>query len=87
MRATLDKIADELMILPPSDRLELAEALILRTPDFADAATEKAWSDEVQQRAEDLKAGRENLIPAKDSFAAARKALRETRPSSLHRPS
>jgi putative addiction module component (TIGR02574 family) len=85
MTASLKKIADDLMKLPPGDRIELAETLILNTPEFASAEIEDAWDAELKRRIDAAEAGREEMVPSKKSFAAARKALNEARRPSLRR--
>ena len=85
MTATLQKIADDLMKLPPTERIELAEALILNTPEFVDGGVEAAWDEELRRRIDDVDAGREKLIPSEESFASARKSLDEARRASLSR--
>ena len=79
MTATLQKIADDLVKLKPRDRIELAEALIANVPAFADAKTAEAWEKEIDRRLDDYEAGRVEVIPAKESFARARKLLHEAR--------
>ncbi len=77
MTATLKRIAGDLMTLEPEDRIELAEVLIASVPAFATEGTAKAWDKEIDRRLDEYEAGQAKVVSAEQSFARARKALRE----------
>ncbi|MBA2543861.1 MAG: addiction module protein [Deltaproteobacteria bacterium] len=71
------KYVDELLKLPPDERSEAAEALLLSLeqepePDD-DAAIATAWAKEIEKRIEDNESG----IPAETVFAEARARLQK----------
>lgn len=72
------KHVDELLKLPPDERSEAAEALLLSLeqepePDDDDAAIAAAWAKEIEKRVEDNEPG----IPAETVFAEARARLQK----------
>ena len=77
MTATLKKIANDLMTLPPEERLELADTLYERANSGDAKAVERAWSDEIKRRVEDMESGRVKLIPAEEVHAGIRRKLDE----------
>lgn len=60
--------------LTPEDRAQLADRLI--TSLFEDHEIESAWASEVERRIEEIESGRAKLIPAADSIARARAAIK-----------
>jgi putative addiction module component (TIGR02574 family) len=77
MAATLKKLEDEVMSLPPRSRARLAMRLIAsldREP--ADRDAEALWKDEAQRRLEELSSGKIEGIPAGTALAKARAVLR-----------
>jgi putative addiction module component (TIGR02574 family) len=60
--------------LTPEDRAQLADRLI--TSLFEDHEIESAWASEVERRIEEIESGRTKLIPAADSIARARAAIK-----------
>jgi putative addiction module component (TIGR02574 family) len=77
MTATLKKIANDLMTLPPEERLELADTLYERANSGDTKAIEHAWSEEIKRRVQDVKASRVKLIPAEEVHADIRRKLDE----------
>ena len=55
MTTTAQKLLEEAMALPPSDRAELA-AQLLATLDEMEADVETAWAAEIQRRAGEARA-------------------------------
>jgi putative addiction module component (TIGR02574 family) len=48
-------------------------------------ALEKAWTQEIRRRVEEIKSGKAKAIPADEAMAKARRALHKIRRSSLAR--
>jgi len=48
----------------------------MNVPDFEDHEIENAWAAEVERRLEEIESGRAKLIPAADSIARARAAIK-----------
>jgi len=70
----------ELLSLSPEDRHELADELyesLVAEP--LDPAWERAWSREIDQRVEDIVAGRVELVNADEVHAELRAELRDAR--------
>ncbi|MEY2466366.1 MAG: putative addiction module component [Verrucomicrobiota bacterium] len=88
MTATLKKIANDLMTLPPEERLELADMLYERANPGDAKAIEQAWSEEIKRRVEDVETGRVKLIPSEKVHAEIRRKLNEIKARRLSpRPS
>ena len=72
-------LADELSLraraLPPEDRARLAEELLARLAPH-DADVEAAWDVELRRRIGAIDRDEARLIPAKEAFAAVRRAMR-----------
>ena len=64
--------ANELMSLPPSARLALAENLIDSVPVFADATIESAWSNEIERRLQELESSAVAGIPSEEAHQQIR---------------
>ena len=60
--------------LSPEERAQLADRLI--TSLFEDHEIEGAWAAEVERRIEEIESGRAKLIPAAESIARARAAIK-----------
>jgi len=60
--------------LSPEERAQLADRLI--TSLFEDHEIEDAWAAEVERRVDEIESGRAKLIPAADSIARARAAIK-----------
>ena len=73
-----DLVADlslQARLLPPEDRIRLAEELLASLdPHVADV--ELAWEKEIRRRVTDVEQGLVELIPAKAAFAQVRSILR-----------
>jgi putative addiction module component (TIGR02574 family) len=60
--------------LSPEERAQLADHLIASL--FKDEEIEDAWAAEVERRIDEIESGRAVLIPAADSIARARAAIK-----------
>ena len=74
MTNRLDDVEAQALALSPEDRAQLADKLI--TSLFVDHDIENAWSTEVERRIGEIESGRAKLIPAVDSSARARAAIK-----------
>ncbi len=74
MTNRLDDVEAQALALSPEDRAQLADKLI--TSLFVDHDIENAWSTEVERRIGEIESGRAKLIPAVDSIARARAAIK-----------
>jgi len=86
MTATLKKKADQLIAeLNPEERVELADLLYATLPRQYEEQVDKAWAAEIGRRLDEYEAGRARILTSEESFAGARKALREARRASVRR--
>ena len=72
MSSMLDSVAQDAMILPPDQRLELARQLLESVdtePQFGAAA---AWEEEIARRIEAFSPGESKAVPAGEVFARLR---------------
>jgi putative addiction module component (TIGR02574 family) len=73
-----DLVADlslQARLLPPEDRVRLAEELLASLdPHVSDV--ELAWEQEIRRRVAEVEQGLVELIPAKAAFAKVRSTLR-----------
>lgn len=79
MGLPLKKLEAEALELPPEERAELAQRLILSLEDDAEedpAEVERAWEEEIRRRVAELDAGTAELIPAEQVFAELRRRPR-----------
>ena len=74
MTNRLEVVEAQALALSPEDRAQLADKLI--TSLFVDHDIENAWSAEVERRIGEIESGRAKLIPAADSIARARAAIK-----------
>ena len=76
---TIQALEKEVLDLPPRSRIRLVEKIMASVDDFADAKTEKAWSDEIGRRVEEIESGKAVGVSAKLAMAKARRSLNEIR--------
>ena len=69
MVALAEKIYEEALDLPSDDRLKLIDKLLHSTNLPTQKDIDKAWSKEVETRADSLKSGKAKLIPGEEVFA------------------
>lgn len=74
MSNQLEIVEAQALKLSPEERAQLADRLI--TSLFEDHEIEDAWAVEVERRIEEIESGRAKLIPATDSIARARAAIK-----------
>ena len=74
MSNQLEAVEAQALMLSPEERAQLADRLI--TSLFDDQEIESAWATEVERRIEEIESGRAKLIPAADSIARARAAIK-----------
>lgn len=74
MSSQLDNVEAQALKFSPEERARLADRLI--TSIFEDHEIESAWAAEVERRIEDIESGRAKLIPAAESIARARAAIK-----------
>jgi putative addiction module component (TIGR02574 family) len=74
MSSRLEAVEAQALKLTAEERAQLADRLIASL--FADHEIESAWAAEVERRIDDIESGRAKLIPAAESIARARSAIK-----------
>lgn len=74
MSSQLETVEAQALMLSAEERAQLADRLI--TSIFDDHEIESAWAAEVERRIDDIERGRAKLIPAAESIARARAAIK-----------
>lgn len=74
MATELEIIEAQALKLSADERAKLADRLIASI--FEDHEIEAAWEAEVERRIEEIESGRAGLIPAAESIARARAAIK-----------
>ena len=74
MSTQLEAVESQALKLTAEERVRLAERLIGSI--FDDHEIESAWAAEVERRIDDIESGRSRLIPAAESIARARAAIK-----------
>jgi putative addiction module component (TIGR02574 family) len=74
MSNQLEIVEAQALKLSPEERAQLADRLV--TSLFKDEEIEDAWAAEVERRIEEIESGRAALIPAAESIARARAAIK-----------
>jgi putative addiction module component (TIGR02574 family) len=81
------EVRDEILALSPEDRHELADEIYESLVDEPlDPEWERAWSREIEQRIEDIVAGRVDLVDADEVHAVLRAELRDSSRLFVQRP-
>lgn len=76
----IDATLEPLLKLTPKQRIQLAERLIESVPPYCgDPEIERAWSDEIARRVEDIEQGRVEPVPVEETLKEARERVREIR--------
>lgn len=76
----IDATLEPLLNLSPKQRIELAERLIESVPPYCgDPEIERAWSEEIARRIEDIEQGRVKPVPAEEVHARIERKLKERR--------
>ena len=63
MDTQAEQILQSALSLPPDDRVEIAESLILSLDDTRAAEIEAAWAEEIKRRIDSIDKGKAKLIP------------------------
>ena len=71
----LEKLAADLLALPPNSRASLARTLIESLDESADENAAGLWIDEIRRRDEELRSGRAEARPADEVLRVARERL------------
>jgi len=74
MSDQLEIVEAQALKLSPEERARLADRLVASL--FNDQEIEDSWAAEVERRVEEIESGRATLIPAADSIARARAAIK-----------
>ena len=74
MSNQLEIVEAQALKLTAEERAQLADRLL--TSLFEDHEIENVWAAEVERRIEEIESGRAKLIPAADSIARARAAVK-----------
>jgi putative addiction module component (TIGR02574 family) len=71
--ATIER---EAMHLPPEDRAQLAQKLIMSLENLSESELEKLWLDEAERRAQEIDGGKVQLASSEEVSQKARALLR-----------
>jgi putative addiction module component (TIGR02574 family) len=74
MSSQFDAVESQALKLTAEERAQLADRLISSI--FEDHEIEAAWAAEVERRVDEIDSGRAKLIPASESIARARAAIK-----------
>lgn len=74
MSSQLEIVEAQALKLSPEERALLADRLVESL--FKDQGIEDAWAAEVERRIDEIESGRATLIPAVESIARARAAIK-----------
>lgn len=74
MSNQFEMVQAQALKLSPEERAQLADRLVASL--FKDQDIEDAWAAEVERRIDEIESGRAALIPAADSIARARAAIK-----------
>lgn len=72
MTSNSKSVLDAALSLPPDDRAELAEQLMLSLDEKYQAELEAAWNAEIQRRLDDIDQGKVQLIPGDEAMRMLR---------------
>ena len=75
MANPIDELSQRAKALPPEDRARLAEELLASLAPH-DADVEAAWDVELRRRVDEIDRGEARWVPAEETFAGVRRALR-----------
>jgi putative addiction module component (TIGR02574 family) len=76
---TIQALEKEVLELPPRSRIRFVERIIESVDDYADPKIEKAWTEEIGRRVNEIESGGAKGIPSKTVMTNARRALNEIR--------
>lgn len=75
--SNINKLAEQLLSLPPSSRAFLAEELVASVDNYADSEIEAAWCEEIARRFQEYEEGEVHGISSEEVFREARKRIDE----------
>ena len=75
MSATMESVMQDALVLPPDQRLMLADMLWSSVEEVPDPDAEAAWHEEILARIECYDAGLIEAIPGEEVFAELRREL------------
>lgn len=75
MSTQAEQILQSALSLPPDERVEIAETLILSLDDERAAEIEAAWAEEIKRRLESIDRGQARFIPADEVMRSMRERL------------
>src|SRR5438094_447273 len=75
MDSHAQQILQSALTLPPDDRVEIAESLILSLDEKRAAEIESAWAAEIKRRIDSIDRGEVQLIPWDDMMRSMRERL------------
>jgi len=76
---TIAALEKEVLALPVSSRVRIAEKILASVEDFVTPEIAKAWENELERRTKEIRAGRTEGIPAGEVVAEARRKVNEAR--------
>ena len=76
---TIAALEKEVLALPASSRVRIAEKILASVDDFATQGIAKAWESELERRTKEIKEGHMEGIPADKVVAEARRKVNEAR--------
>ena len=74
----LDVLFAQAMKLPPEQRLELSERLLISVPPPGQNRTEDEWKREIERRVKEHESDPTSAIPLEDALKEARRIANET---------
>jgi len=77
MSATMDTIIQDALVLPPDQRLMLADMLWCSVDEVPDPGAEAAWHEEILARIECYDAGLVEAIPGEEVFEELRRKIKQ----------
>jgi putative addiction module component (TIGR02574 family) len=75
MDTQAQQILQSALSLPPDDRVEIAESLILSLDEETAAEIEAVWGEEIRRRIDSIDSGRVKMIPADEVMREMRERL------------
>ncbi len=75
MSLTIEQIVEETRSLPHDVVIDLVDRILLAAHGGQTAGHEKAWSETVHRRIDEIEKGTAKLIPLDDALAEARKRI------------
>jgi putative addiction module component (TIGR02574 family) len=75
MSTLIDELSQKARLLPPEERVRLAEELLSTVQEIR-PDVEAAWEEEIRRRIAEVEAGTAKLVPADEVFAEVRRLLK-----------